>query len=59
MNSNLKLFIKVFIFVIIIKSRIARNNFDYLYNKVLKMYSIIDLNIMINEFVKVSKVNKY
>ena len=58
MNLNLKSFIKAFIFIIIINSKVVRNNFDYLYNKVLKIYSIINLNIIINEFVKVLKVNK-
>ena len=58
MNSNLKSFIKAFIFVIMINSKITHNNFDCLYNKVLKMYSIINSNIIINEFVKALKINK-
>ena len=49
---------KTFIFVMMINSRVIRNNFDCLYNKISKMYSIIDLNIIINEFVKVLKISK-
>ena len=56
MNLNLLLFIKVFILIMIINSKIARNNFDYLYNNVLKIYLIINSNIIIDEFVKILKI---
>ena len=50
---------KTFIFIIMINSKIIHNNFDCLYDKILKMYSIINSSIIINEFIKISKINKY